>query len=198
MSVKYRIKSFLKKRIDRHGVLAFMSLDSYWQDIVKEDLARITSFSPEQLNQSLLDALFNSPSFRSIFLYRIQKSNNVQADRHFKIFRLKYPESPGIEIAGDIEGGLRIPHNSCVINVAYSGKNLSVGPFVVIGSRHGAAPVIGDNVTICANSTVVGGIQIGDNSLIGAASFVCTDVEPNTTVGGNPAGVIKMRNVKRE
>ena len=55
--------------------------------------------------------------------------------------------------------------------------------------------MIGDNVTICANSTVIGGIHIGDNALIGAASLVRKDVEANTMVGGNPMRIIKRIDV---
>ena len=41
---------------------------------------------------------------------------------------------------------------------------------------HRRSPIIGNNVTIYANSVIVGGITIGDNATIGAGSIVVKDV----------------------
>jgi len=46
-------------------------------------------------------------------------------------------------------------------------------------------------VRIGANCTILPGITIGENSLIGAGSVVIKDVPPNVVVAGNPAKVIK-------
>jgi acetyltransferase-like isoleucine patch superfamily enzyme len=51
--------------------------------------------------------------------------------------------------------------------------------------------VIGKNVWIAAGATVIGGVTVGDNSVIAAGSVVTKDVPPNTLVGGNPARVIR-------
>ena len=42
-----------------------------------------------------------------------------------------------------------------------------------------------------ANSSIIGGIAIGDNAIIGAGSVVVHDVEANKVVAGNPAHLIK-------
>lgn len=52
--------------------------------------------------------------------------------------------------------------------------------------------VIKDNVWIGINSTVLPGVTIGENAIVGAGSVVTKDVEPNTIVGGNPAKFIKL------
>ncbi|RDC54282.1 serine acetyltransferase [Pedobacter chinensis] len=54
------------------------------------------------------------------------------------------------------------------------------------------APVIGDNVDIGVNATIIGDIKIGNNVIIGAGAVVTKDVENNCVIGGNPAVVIKM------
>lgn len=64
-----------------------------------------------------------------------------------------------------------------------------------IGERRGV-PIIGNNVFIAANSIVAGKITIGDDVMIGACSFVNTDVEAGCTVLGVPAKVISDKGSK--
>lgn len=55
-----------------------------------------------------------------------------------------------------------------------------------------AKPIaIGRNVWIAAGATIIGGVTIGENSVVAAASVVTRDVPSNTLVGGNPARVIR-------
>ena len=49
---------------------------------------------------------------------------------------------------------------------------------------------INSGVFIGANSTILHGVTIGDNSIVGAMSLVRKDVEPYTIVAGIPAKVI--------
>ena len=46
--------------------------------------------------------------------------------------------------------------------------------------------------SIGSNATIICGVTIGENALVGAGSVVTKDVEPNTIVAGNPAKFIKM------
>lgn len=50
---------------------------------------------------------------------------------------------------------------------------------------------IGKNVWVGAGATILPGVTIGDNAVVGAASVVTKDVEPDTIVAGNPARFIK-------
>jgi acetyltransferase-like isoleucine patch superfamily enzyme len=51
--------------------------------------------------------------------------------------------------------------------------------------------VIERNVWIAAGATIIGGVRVGENSVVAAGSVVTKDVPPNTLVGGNPARIIR-------
>lgn len=51
--------------------------------------------------------------------------------------------------------------------------------------------IIGDNVWIGMNATILKGVSIGDNSVVAAGAVVTKSVAPNTVVAGNPAVPIK-------
>lgn len=54
--------------------------------------------------------------------------------------------------------------------------------------------VVGDNVWIGADVTIMPGVIIGDGAVIAACSCVTKEVPPLAVVGGVPAKVIKYRN----
>ena len=51
--------------------------------------------------------------------------------------------------------------------------------------------VIERNVWIAAGAIIIGGVTVGENSVVAAGSVVTRDVPPNSLVGGNPARVIR-------
>lgn len=54
-----------------------------------------------------------------------------------------------------------------------------------------APVIIGNNVWIGMNATILKGVNIGDGAVIAAHSVVTKDVPARTLVGGNPARIIK-------
>jgi serine O-acetyltransferase len=80
-----------------------------------------------------------------------------------------------------------VPHKTGVVinGMSEIGIGCTIYQGVTIGSIDklgGQSPIIGDNVTIYANSTLVGPIKIGDNAVIGANCFVNYDVPANMMV----------------
>jgi len=53
--------------------------------------------------------------------------------------------------------------------------------------------VIGNDVWVGANSTIMSGVTIGDGAVIANNSHVVKNVEPYSIVGGNPAKLIRYR-----
>ncbi|WP_029070378.1 CatB-related O-acetyltransferase [Kandleria vitulina] len=53
--------------------------------------------------------------------------------------------------------------------------------------------IIGNDVWIGQNATILPGVHIGDGAIIGANSVVGSDVEAYTIVAGNPARLIRKR-----
>lgn len=53
--------------------------------------------------------------------------------------------------------------------------------------------IIGNDVWVCNNSILIGGIRVGDGAIIAAGSVVTKDVPPYAVVGGNPARLIRYK-----
>ncbi len=84
------------------------------------------------------------------------------------------------------------------------GDDVMIGPNVsLITSGHPVEPsrrrdyvtgkpiAIEKNVWIAACATIIGGVTVGENSVVAAGAVVTRNVPPNTLAGGNPARVIR-------
>lgn len=87
-------------------------------------------------------------------------------------------------------GGITIEDNSMIAaNVQLISNNHDLKQRSVITCK----PVhIKKNCWIGAGSTILAGVTIGDNSVVGAGSVVTKDVPDNVIVAGNPAKIIKQ------
>jgi len=63
------------------------------------------------------------------------------------------------------------------------------------GKRH---PTVGDNVLIGAGAKVLGPINIGSNSKVGANAVVLKDVPDGVTVVGIPAKIANKQNIEKD
>jgi len=55
--------------------------------------------------------------------------------------------------------------------------------------------VVKKRAAIGSNATIMCGVTIGEGALVGAGAVVTKDVAPNTVVAGNPARVLRNRNL---
>ncbi|MBQ7170463.1 MAG: CatB-related O-acetyltransferase [Synergistaceae bacterium] len=95
------------------------------------------------------------------------------------------------------------------VNFIMNGANhqmnaVSTFPFYIFGSWNQSPPplsemplkgdtVIGNDVWIGQNTTILPGVHIADGAIIGLNSVVASDVSPYTIVAGNPAKLIRKR-----
>jgi len=56
------------------------------------------------------------------------------------------------------------------------------------------ATVVGKRASIGSNCTILCGVTIGDNAIVGAGSVVTKNVPPRAIVAGNPAKVLRYLN----
>ncbi len=146
----------------------------------------------------LLQLLLRHPSLRAMAWFRLacwckaKRIPFVVGTIHRRLF-FRF----GLELGGDIAGGLYIAHPvGTVINARQIGRNCSVIAGVTVGMRNEwVFPVIGDGVFIGAGARVLGDLRVGDNAKIGANAVVLSDIPANATAVGVPARVIKIEGV---
>jgi acetyltransferase-like isoleucine patch superfamily enzyme len=106
-----------------------------------------------------------------------------------------------LEFENKIGHNVRI-HSGCFLEMVTVGDDVFIGPNAVFTDdphpmncphykecKGGA--VVENLARIGANVTVLPGVVIGRNALVGAGSVVVKDVPPDMVVAGNPAKVIK-------
>jgi acetyltransferase-like isoleucine patch superfamily enzyme len=107
-----------------------------------------------------------------------------------------------LEFGNRIGNNVRI-HSGCFLEMVTVDDNVFIGPCTTFTDdphpmkcpkyqqcKGGAT--VKQLARVGANCTILPGVTIGKNSLVGAGSVVVKDVPDNTVVVGNPAKVIKM------
>lgn len=137
------------------------------------------------------------PNINSVTLvYLLQRFRNQKNKLLSLLIWNKLIKRYGIHVGNGskIKKGLILPHPlSVVIGQGVTiGENCIIYHNVTLGTKHSVDsksttyPKIGNNVIIYTNSIILGGVTIGDNTIIGANSFVTHDLEPNSIYAGYP------------
>ena len=90
-----------------------------------------------------------------------------------------------------IEDDVFIGHNVTFINDKYPRSTNSDGGLQTEADWKVEETFIKKGASVGSSSTILCGITVGENSIIGAGSVVTKDVPSNTIVAGNPARILK-------
>jgi len=90
-----------------------------------------------------------------------------------------------------IEDNVFIGHNVTFINDLYPRSTTEGGHMQTEADWECGTTLIKKGASVGSSSTLLCGITVGENAIVGAGSVVTKDVPPNTVVAGNPARVLK-------
>ena len=142
-----------------------------------EDAAEVRALFGELTGQTVDESFVLIPPFFTESGVNIRVGRNVFINQNCTLYDLG-----GIEIGDDVLIGPNV-------SIITSGH-----PLAPSERRSGvtASPIrIERNVWIAAGATIIGGVTIGENSVVAAGAVVTKDVAPNSLVGGNPARLIR-------
>lgn len=144
--------------------------------------------------------VYRSPAFKHIGLnVHISKGNTFYSENNITIGDNVYigPRGYFYGYGGiSIGNGTIIAHNFEVMtrNHNYDGTELESIPY---DKKYILKPVIiEENVWIGSNVLVVPGVTVGEGAVIGMGSVVTKDIPKYAIVGGNPASIIKYRDIE--
>jgi len=95
--------------------------------------------------------------------------------------------------AVSIEDEVFVGHGVMFINDKFPRATNSDGTMVGDGQWVCVPTLVKRGATIGSGATLLGGITIGEQAMVGAGSVVTKDVPPRAVVAGNPARVISCR-----
>ena len=90
-----------------------------------------------------------------------------------------------------IEDNVFIGHNVSFINDKYPRSANADGSLQSEADWKVVPTVVKKGASIGTSSTILCGVTIGENAIVGAGSVVTKDVPDNTVVAGNPARVLR-------
>jgi len=90
-----------------------------------------------------------------------------------------------------IEDNVFIGHNVTFINDVYPRATIADGKMKTAEDWECIPTLIKKGASIGSSTTLLCGITVGENAIIGAGSVVTKDVPPNTIVAGNPAQILR-------
>lgn len=92
-----------------------------------------------------------------------------------------------------VEAGVFIGHGVTFINDRYPRAIGQNGQLQTESDWHCQRTLVKRNASIGSGVTLLGGVTVGENAIVGAGSVVTKDVPADATVAGNPARAIAIQ-----
>jgi acetyltransferase-like isoleucine patch superfamily enzyme len=96
-----------------------------------------------------------------------------------------------------IEDGVFVGHGVTFINDSYPRATNPLGELQTESDWKVERTVVKKGASIGSGATLLSGIIIGENAIVGAGSVVTKDVPPNAIVAGNPAKVFRYISIEQ-
>jgi serine O-acetyltransferase len=168
---------------------------------VREDLTAAQERDPAARNVGRTEILFTYGGVQALLAHRVSHAlHQAGIPLAPRVLANVMKVATGIEIhpAAQIGRGLFIDHGSGVVigETAEVGDDVTMYQGVTLGgtgfARGKRHPTVGNQVTIGSGAKLLGPIQVGDGSKVGANSVVIHDVPANATVVGNPGHPVRV------
>jgi len=121
------------------------------------------------------------------------KPEIIDKKMHSKYYFLVYHKK-NLELGSNTDIGaftyINAKNGVVIENNVQIGSHCSLYSISTIDNKGGKI-IIKENAKICTHCTIMPGVTIGKNSIVGAHSFVTKDVPDNTLVYGIPARIIR-------
>jgi acetyltransferase-like isoleucine patch superfamily enzyme len=154
-----------------------MGITSALNRLTFNDANEVRALFSELIGKKVDDSFILIPPFYTTGGLDISVGLNVFVNQNCTFYDLG-----GLDIADDVMIGPNV-------SIVTSGHPME--PSQRRASVIAKPIVIERNVWIAAGATIIGGVTIGENSVVAAGSVVTRDVPPNTLAGGNPARLIR-------
>ena len=89
-----------------------------------------------------------------------------------------------------IEAEVFVGHGVTFINDRYPKATAPTGQLQTEADWTCQTTVVKRGASIGSGATLLGGITVGENAIVGAGSVITADVPPDSTVAGNPARIL--------
>lgn len=171
---------------------------------IKQDYLASRTPKPYNIFRMLYRGLQDA-GFRAVVLYRGAREKKIPLLPALVERLMRHLCFVWISTLAELGPGFRIAHVCGIVippGVIF-GKNCEIRQNTTLGGNYGkrsddgrTTPKVGDHVSIGPGASILGPIELGSNSIVGANAVVTKSVPPHSVVSGFRAEVIAQRDEK--
>jgi serine O-acetyltransferase len=178
--------------------------ESYIEIAFEKTFQDVKYHFPEITKEGVKKRIVTNSNELALFLFRLGNvffENNIEELKHQIHWLLKEMCSCEIYFNNEIDFGFYIIHGEGVVIGSRNkiGKGFKVHQGCTVGHKKnggGNGSIIGDNVTMYCNSSVIGELKIGDNAIIGAHVLLTEDLKNDTIIVNK--GKTEIKSLKQQ